>query len=193
MTAADPTDKGPDAAGEGDGEPINVLSRPEFPDDVDGIRAVHLAAFTLPDEAALVDRLRADGDLVCSHVALIDEVIVGHVAFSPVALDGEREDPPGVGLAPVAVHPDRQRVGIGRWLIEEGLTILREQGTPYVVVLGDPAYYSRFGFERADELGFGNGYGAGEEFRIAALQPNALDTRSGFVTYAPAFDELTAG
>lgn len=168
----------------------DVTVRAERPDDVAGIRAVNLEAFTLPGEADLVDRLRDQGDLAVSLVAEVDGTIVGHVAFSPVSLDGERDDPPALGLAPVAVHPDRQRHGIGRRLIETGLEACRSLGAPFVVVLGDPEYYGRFGFERADERGFDNAYAAGEAFRILPLTEDALVGRMGFIAYAPAFDEL---
>src|SRR5690606_18603384 len=95
-------------------------------------------------EPAIVDRLRADGDLTISLVAEDGGEIVGHIAFSPVTISDGNEG--WFGLGPVAVAPQRQREGIGAALIEHGLALLRERGSAGCVVLGDPAYYGRFGF-----------------------------------------------
>jgi putative acetyltransferase len=127
--------------------------RAEEPGDEDGIRAVHQAAFPTPDEARLVDALRAVGRLSISLVAERADVIVGHIAFSPVELEGATG---GLGLAPVAVLPGCQRKGVGRELILAGLVFCRRQAAPVVVVLGHPAYYPRFGFVPAAPLGLSN-------------------------------------
>ena len=94
-------------------------------------------------EAQMVERLRAAGALSVSLVAEEGARIVGHIAFSPVSLG---EAPGWFGLGPVAVEPDCQRAGIGRALIEAGLDRLRSARASGCVVLGDPAYYRRFGF-----------------------------------------------
>ena len=70
--------------------------------------------------------------------------LLGHVAFSPVAIDGRSDG--WYGLGPVSVRPDRQRTGIGIALIETGLSRLRERGAAGCVLIGDPAYYGPFGF-----------------------------------------------
>lgn len=98
-------------------------------------------------EAAIVDGLRRAGALRLSLVAEQDGAIVGQVAFSPVTVDGA--DRGWLGLGPVAVRPDRQGQGIGDALVRQGLARLEAQGAAGCVVLGDPAYYGRFGF-RAD-------------------------------------------
>lgn len=127
--------------------------RPEQPGDTHAIRALTTAAFaTAPHssgtEAAIVDGLRAVGALTLSLVAVAGDAgptaILGHVAFSPVTIDGA--DCGWFGLGPVSVRPDRQRGGIGSGLIREGLRRLRAMGAGGCVVLGDPAYYGRFGF-----------------------------------------------
>src|SRR5688500_8161777 len=127
------------------------LIETERSEDYAGIRAVHLAAFPTPVEADLVDRLRANGRAVVSLVAHESDTVVGHVLFSPVAIhavDGSRDTvlANGLGLAPVAVLPEFQGCGVGAALIGAGIARCRESGVPFVVVLGEPAYYARFGF-----------------------------------------------
>ncbi|MGX5736460.1 GNAT family N-acetyltransferase [Bosea thiooxidans] len=127
--------------------------RAEQPGDIDAIRALTTEAFaTAPHrsgtEAAIVDGLRAAGALTLSLVAVAgdgtDAALLGHVAFSPVTIDGA--DRGWFGLGPVSVRPGRQRGGIGSALIREGLRRLRASGAGGCVLLGDPAYYGRFGF-----------------------------------------------
>jgi putative acetyltransferase len=123
--------------------------RSESPADRAGIRDLVTAAFAgaphgSGTEAAIVEALRDAGMLTISLVAEEDGAVVGHVAFSPVRIEGAAVG--WFGLGPVAVRPERQGEGIGRQLIDEGLRQLRERGAEGCVVLGDPAYYRRFGF-----------------------------------------------
>jgi putative acetyltransferase len=159
--------------------------RPEKPkDDEAGIRDVHLAAFPTDAEARLVERLRAHGHHVISLVAEQDGKIVGHILFSPV-LAGACH---GLGLAPLAVLPDHQRQGIGSALVREGLAICKDLICEFVVVLGHPDYYQRFGFRRASEIGIGNEFRADESFMIRLIWPGFL--RVGDVAkYGPEFAE----
>ena len=126
-----------------------MILRPEREGDIDAIRTLTETAFrTAPHadgtEHLIIDRLRAAGALTLSLVAEADGVIVGHVAFSPVSLsDGSRG---WYGLGPISVDPARQGEGIGGKLIGEGLERLKALGATGCVLLGDPAYYSRFGF-----------------------------------------------
>lgn len=124
--------------------------RQERPEDAKTIHALTDAAFKgMPfsdgTEARVIDGLRAAGALTLSLVAVQDGAIVGHVAFSPVTINGAAGD--WCGLGPVSVWPDRQRSGIGQALIREGLRRLRSMGAGGCVLLGAPAYYARFGFE----------------------------------------------
>lgn len=133
--------------------------RPEQPGDVDAIRALITASFAgaryrSGTEAAIVDALRAAGVLAASLVAEDAGEIVGHIAFSPVEIDAAAGD--WYGLAPVAVAPDRQRRGVGQALIRMGLEQLRARGASGCVVLGEPAYYGRFGFESDPALRYGD-------------------------------------
>lgn len=123
--------------------------RPEARGEEGAISRLISAAFLEAEhrdgtEASVVDKLRAAGGLSVSLVAAADDGLVGHVAFSPVTIDGL--DLGWFGLGPVAVLPGFQRFGIGTTLIKDALARLIDQGAKGCVVLGDPGYYSRFGF-----------------------------------------------
>lgn len=123
---------------------------PERPGDARAISAMTTAAFApMPfsdgDEASVIDDLRQAGALTLSLVAITarDE-LVGHIAFSPVQIDGQPGD--WCGLGPVCAAPGRQRQGVGSALITAGLDRLRDLGASGCVLLGNPDYYRRFGF-----------------------------------------------
>jgi putative acetyltransferase len=149
---------------------VSITIEPERDADHVAVRAVHVAAFPTPQEANLVDALRANGNALVSLVARTAGDVIGHVLFSPVTIerDGVVVDR-GVGLAPLAVMPEHQKRGIGTLLARDGLQACRRLGHPWCVVLGDPAYYSRFGFARASHAGIENEYGAKNAFMIVAL------------------------
>lgn len=133
--------------------------RAERPEDADTIRSLTRAAFaTAPHssqtEAAIVDALRDAGALTLSLVAEDDGEILGHVAFSPVTVDGK--DLGWYGLGPISVWPDRQGRGIGQALVRKGLEELRLLGAKGCVLVGDPAYYGRFGFVTDPRLTYGD-------------------------------------
>jgi putative acetyltransferase len=161
--------------------------RPERPGDVAAIRLVNEAAFPAPAEAELVDMLRADGDLILSLVAEQDGLIAGHVAFSRIVI--ERDDDPGaaVSLAPVAVLPQYQRTGIGKALIARGLAMLAAKGEGLVVVLGDPAYYRRFGFTAPEAVPFASDYSGPY---LQALRLAGRRVARGRLRYPSAFAAL---
>lgn len=124
--------------------------RPERSPDAAAIRELTDMAFrgakhSSGTEGAIIDVLRTAGALTLSLVATRDGEIVGHVAFSPVTFDGV--DIGWLGLGPISVRPDLQSKGIGSALINEGVGYLRRLGVPGCVLLGDPNYYRRFGFE----------------------------------------------
>jgi putative acetyltransferase len=130
--------------------------RDEQERDAAAIRAVTLAAFAnMPysqqTEAAIVEALRAAGALAISLVAVEGDDVVGHVAFSPVSIDGGAA-PGWYGVGPLSVRPERQRTGIGSALMREGIARLRALGGTGCVVVGDPAYYERFGFRAIPAL-----------------------------------------
>jgi putative acetyltransferase len=123
-----------------------AVVRPEQPGDVAAIHTVHAASFPTDVEARLVSLLRAAGHLLVSLVAETDGAIVGHVAFSPVSA---ATGAVGAGLTPVAVLESHRRQGIAHRLIEAGLAACQSAGFGWAVVMGEPAYYARFGFRRA--------------------------------------------
>lgn len=168
-----------------------LLIREERPADALAIRQVHLAAFPGPVEADLLDRLRASGNLPISLCAEVHGEVLGHIAFSPVSVGGLDLSPVALGLAPVAVMPDRQRQGIGRQLIERGLELCAGRRAPLVVVLGDPDYYCQFGFATAADSGLDNEYGVHAEFMV--WQPAAMRHAcwQGLVRYGREFAELS--
>jgi putative acetyltransferase len=161
------------------------LIRPERPGDAPGVRAALIAAFGGAAEADLVDRLRAGGDLVLTLVAEQAGRIAGVVAFPRLDLDLGGRIVPVVGLAPVGVLPEFQRQGVGSALIRDGLARMTDRAKRLVFVLGDPAYYGRFGFTAMD--GFASRY-AGPYFQALMLSPDA--PKSGRVSYPKAFDDL---
>ncbi len=161
-----------------------VTVHPERPGDAAAIHAVHAASFPTDLEARLVDLLRTSGRLPVSLVAEVGGAVVGHVAFSPVtAASGAL----GVGLAPVAVAEAHRRQGIAAGLVRAGFGACRVAGFGWAVVMGEPAYYSRFGFRPASEYGLSDEYGGGEAFQAVELVLGALPVGAGLVRYAPEF------
>ena len=165
--------------------------RNERDGDVDAIYQLTLAAFepmffSDGSEAPLVGLLREDGDLTISLVAEIDNEIVGHIAFSPVAINGKHDG--WFGLGPVSVHPDRQKQGIGRLLIGRGLTLLQERGATGCALTGNPEIYSRLGFQSDGNLSYGT---LDKQFVQWIAFTGAA--ASGELKFAPAFgDEYPA-
>lgn len=127
--------------------------------DLPAVLQVHRQAFGRDDEAGLVRALLADPSAEPSLSLLARKTgkTLGHVLFTTVSLDGEASLR-GALLAPLAVRPEAQGKGVGRKLIEAGCRILRQDGVALVFVLGDPAYYRRFGFRPAAHLGFSPPY-----------------------------------
>jgi putative acetyltransferase len=157
--------------------------RPEHAADAGAIHALHSGAFPTTAEARLVDALRAGGRLAVSIVAVDAREVVGHIAFSPVTAGSAS----GLGLAPMAVGAAHRRQGVGAMLVREGLASCSIAGCGFVVVLGDPRYYGRFGFGRASERGLGNEYGVDEEFMVLELRSGSLPDARAIVRYAPEF------
>ena len=165
-----------------------MIVRPESPADRDAVRRVHATAFTTPEEADLVDALRADAEPLVSLVADDAGDIVGHVMFSPVTLP-DHPELRLMGLAPLAVVPARQRTGVGGALTRAGLERCREIGTGAVVVLGHPTYYPRFGFARADAFGVACQFEApSEAWMLLELVPGYLGGAAGTARWHAAFD-----
>lgn len=172
---------------------MSVLVRPETAGDEAAVAAVVTAAFTAAGaepgpEAAFVRELRHEPGAYLARYSLVavdgDEV-VGHVLASRIRV-GEA---PALALAPVSVHPSHQSSGVGRQLVERVLAEATVAGETLVLVLGDPAFYSRFRFEPASEVGITGPY-AGPEFMARRL---AADAPVGEAVYSPVFARLEQG
>ncbi len=163
--------------------------RSETPDDLPGIRLVENATFDRHAEASLVDLARARGKVNLSLVADQDGSILGHILFTPVTFAPPQPHVRGLGIGPVAVLPKFQRTGIGSRLMRAGLDHVRRLGYAFAVLLGDPVYYSRFGFKPARSFGLTSEYGSGDEFQVRELFLRSLTGVTGHVKYIPEFAE----
>lgn len=154
--------------------------------DADQIRRVHELAFEQPAEADLVDALRAADAVILSMVAVVDGVVIGHILYSPVAIDAPGNVYDACGLGPMGVVPPWQRRGVGTRLVRTSLDLLRAKGHEAVVVVGHPTYYPRFGFVPASRFGLTWEHTVADEaFMALALQPRALAGKNGTVRYRP--------
>ena len=138
-------------------------------------------SFSSGTEAKIIETLRTEGDLSLSLVAMGQECLLGHCAFSPVKITGTAGN--WYALGPIAVRPSNQRKGLGRALVTEGLSRLKTQGAQGCVVIGNPQIYSRFGFHSDGQLI----YGALDRALVQRIifQGSAP---FGHVSFAPAFD-----
>ena len=167
-----------------------MLIRVEIPIDAPGIDALLRRSFESDAEAKLVHDLREDGFLTLGLVATDDEgQVIGYVAFSPVDVQGE--DLQWVGMAPLAVDEKYRGQGLARQLVYEGLDSLNEFGYAAVVTLGDPALYSRFGFELAAHHDLRCRWpGTESAFQVHRLADDALNGVSGLVEYHDRFNSF---
>lgn len=164
------------------------IIRIEQEEDRTAISRLHEAAFGRHFEARLVETLRRKARPYLGLVALARDELVGHLLFTPVRCTSQ-PDARLLGLAPMAVAPGWQRQGIGSRLVKGGLSAARDTGARAVVVLGDPAYYGRFGFVPASghelECAWEVPPGA---FMVQPLNPPGLQGLSGLISYHGAFD-----
>lgn len=164
-----------------------VILRPEEPEDQAPIRTLLIDVFNGEAEADLVDALRQAGDITYSLVAERNGEVRGYILFSRLFVRQGDESFPAVALAPLAVHPEHQREGIGTALIDEAHLQLQQAGERLSIVLGDPAYYGRFGYTHERAAGFESAY-QGEALQALAWE-EAPDT--GQLEYASSFSTLS--
>ena len=134
---------------------LEMIIRNEIKEDIEAISEVTIAAFqnlqiSNKTEQFIIHALRKAGVLSISLVAEIEKQVVGHIAFSPVTIsDGSKN---WYGLGPISVMPEYQKQGIGKTLVNEGLSLLKAQGGKGCALVGDPGYYQRFGFRNIPSL-----------------------------------------
>lgn len=162
-----------------------LVVRPETPEDAGRVHDLVAAAFDSDLEANLIDKLRADGDLVLSLVAELDGKLAGYAGFSRLRIQGQAVR--ATGLAPVAVRKCFRRRGIAASMIRAGLNRLAEDGEDIVFVLGEPGYYRRLGFDAALARRFEAPW-SGPAFMALALDRPRDSSERPKVDYPPAFD-----
>lgn len=162
--------------------------RRETAGDQAAVRRLNEAAFGQADEADIIDALRSACADCISFVAVDHGMVVGHILFSPVTVDNSSVA--GMGLAPMAVLPAHQRKGIGSLLVRHGLAHLRRSGCPFVIVLGHPGYYPRFGFERASHFKLVSQWQGvpDEAFMVLVFDKDAMPGEGGVTRYRSEFD-----
>jgi putative acetyltransferase len=168
------------------------LFRPSEPSDLLALLAVHHAAFGQPMEVTLVESLFAGGFDRLSWVAEVEGGVVGHVLFTELNLRSAKHlegsaSLRALGLAPLAVLPEFQRRGIGSGLVKASIAQARDQGWRLVFVVGDPAYYGRFGFRAENASSFECVF-ACDAFMALPLHEDAVV--EGALTYPAPFADL---
>lgn len=171
--------------------------RPFEAEDEAAVRSILETAFKGDVEARIVEALREDDADALELVAENHGQLIAEIMFSPVtAITAAGEEIYGVGLGPVAVLPQFERQGVASLLIENGLGFMRQLGAPYCMLLGDPAFYGRFGFEpgRARKWAWEKDpdFQFGDAFQVLALGETGLPAGPATTAYHPAFD-LDAG
>ncbi len=169
---------------------MEITIRTEVADDRQSIWNVNQAAFGGDAEANLVDALRDGRFSVVSLVAERDSEIVGHILFSRVMIVTTAGTVDALSLAPMAVLPSCQRMGIGSSLAEAGLEACRKGGNRIAVVLGHPEFYPRFGFSAELARRLKSPFGGGDAWMALELAAGALDGVQGSVEYSPPFMAL---
>lgn len=169
-----------------------MIIREEKKQDISPIEKLTLLAFTghphhkpgsPPNEHLIINRLRDAGAMTLSLVAEDDSGIIGHLAYSPIKIDGITTR--WHALAPVSVSPLLQRQGIGSKMIEKSILLLKERNIHGLVVLGDPEYYSRFGFHHNHQFIV---EGVPANYFLAQSLINSNPLPSGVITFHNAFE-----
>ena len=168
-----------------------ISVRHEQRGDEDAIHAVNEKAFGQPTGANIVGSLRRQCSDRLSLLVVSGRQIVGHILFAPVVVQTAHETHRGMGLAPMAAVPEHQRQGIGTKLVQVGLEILRIEGCPFVILVGHPEYYPRFGFVPASKHGIVCQWEGipDEAFMVMILDEKTMAAVSGTARYRPEFDQ----
>lgn len=165
----------------------------ETNDELASIREVVTMAFARTSEAELVEAIRNSPNFIpeLSLVASENGEVLGHILFSAIVIASQEQTVPALALAPLAVKPSHQRQGIGSQLVQVGLRQCQDLEHSIVVVLGDPGYYKRFGFQTASSFGIDAPFPVPDEvFMVLELKHGALIGVSGTVRYPAYFDAV---
>ena len=189
------SDDGAGASGWLGAAPLAVSVRLETPGDVPGVRDVELAAFSGPEESAIVDRIRDEAPDGWLSLVAVDgsDTVVGHLLLSPCRVEDEAGAVCATVLAigPVAVSPEVQRRGVGSALMYAAMSLAMARGAPALVLLGHADYYPRFGFESARDVGLLPPAEAWPDHAWMARRLPAWDeAMRGTVRYPEAFEPL---
>ena len=175
-----------------EGKMLNVCIRPETQSDQEAIREVNEQAFGRPLEANVVEKVRQSANFVpeLSLVAEYDGQIIGHILFSELTIEGEKQAWTVLALGPIAVRPEFQKQGVGGQMIRAGFGGAIVLGYGVVLLIGHPTYYPRFGFVPESQFGLKCAIPVPDDvFMAYLLRPNGLDGIQGTVVFPPAFDE----
>ena len=167
---------------------MRIDIKEERPGDVAAIRDLNQRAFEQDQEANLVDALRSNGGGLLSLVALVNRQIVGHILYTPVSIGNLR----GAALGPMAVLPELQRQGIGSQLVEGGNRQIKQGGCPFIIVVGHPEFYRRFGFTPAGARGITCEWNLPDDaFMVLVLDEAEMKGVSGLAKYRDEFSSVT--
>ncbi len=167
-----------------------AIIRPECEADYPDVRRIHEQAFGRTAEAEVVEYLRPKMSTLLSLVALRRGQPVAHAFFTRVVIECESGYNRGVGLAPLAVLPEHQGTGLGTDLVRHGIAALKDRRHGVLVVLGEPAFYARFGFRPANTFGLKCSYDVPPECFLALPLDTGYCGGGGLVRYPAAFDDL---
>ena len=169
--------------------------RKERATDIEAIRDVNKRAFGQDQEGNIVDALRSNGAALLSLVATLHDSaatlhdrIVGHIMYSPATIG----DVTGAALGPMSVLPEHQRQGIGSKLVNTGNQTLKASNCAFIIVLGHPDFYPRFGFRRASTLAVKSEWDVPDEVvMLLILDESKMQGISGLVKYRHEFSSVS--
>lgn len=161
-----------------------IIVRDALTTDASAVRHLVTDAFGQPAEADLVEALKRSGDAVIDLVAELDSELVGHVLLSKLEVPSQC-----LALAPISVAPKHQKSGVGSTLMDQAVWRAKTDGWAAIFVLGDPGYYTRFGFDVAAAAKFETEYPKAY-FMALELEDGTLDKEHGQVIYAQPFLKL---
>jgi putative acetyltransferase len=163
--------------------------REERPSDLAAIRVINRRAFGQEQEGNIIDALRFNGAALVSLVATLNGRPIGHIIYSPASVGGVMT---GAALGPMAVLPEYQRQGAGSKLVEAGNRKIKELGYPFIIVLGHPAYYPRFGFEPARNHGIHCEWDVPDDvFMVMVLDQEKMQGVAGLAKYRHEFSSVS--